>query len=200
MSKRKPSTDLYPSSLLLEAHKVLGEEFSRLPERIQIGYVTTFWNHSNIIKHNKHNRKPDSFPMGEKEVSRNFTDPKNFKAVNSNGYYLKAKRTRHGTIDGQYVLLRNEQEGASSYPPTKWINKTISAFQSWSEGGVKGCLNGYQLSPKIQQLVDEWFEKPKEVISESIGMVNRNGVSALEIASYYGGAINRDKSRVPKKN
>ena len=199
MSKRKPSTDLYPSSLLLEAHKVLGEEFSRLPERIQIGYATTFWNHSNIIKHNKHNRKPDSFPMGEKEVSRNFTDPRNFRKVNDNGYALRPKRTRWGSTETKYILCKDRTGGATSYPPTKWLNKTIEAFQSWSEGGVKGCLNGYQLSPKIQQLVDEWFEKPKEAISASRGMVNRNGLSALEISSHYGGAIIRDISRVSKR-
>ncbi len=199
MSKRKPSTDLYPSSLLLEAHKVLGEEFSRLPKRIQIGYTTTFWNHSNIIKHNKHNRKPDSFPMGEKEVSRNFTDPRNFRKVNDNGYALRPKRTRWGSTETKYILCKDRTGGATSYPPTKWLNKTIEAFQSWSEGGVKGCLNGYQLSPKIQQLVDEWFEKPKEAISASRGMVNRNGLSALEISSHYGGAIIRDISRVSKR-
>ena len=199
MSKRKPSTDLYPSSLLLEAHKVLGEEFSRLPKRIQIGYTTTFWNHSNIIKHNKHNRKPDSFPMGEKEVSRNFTDPRNFRKVNDNGYALRPKRTRWGSTETKYILCKDRTGGATSYPPTKWLNKTIEAFQSWSEGGVKGCLNGYQLSPKIQQLVDEWFEKPKEAISESRGMVNRDGVPAIEIASHYGGAIIRDISRVSKR-
>ena len=200
MSKRNPSTDLYPSSLLLEAQQVLGEEFSRLPKRIQTGYAITFWNHNNIIRHNKHNRRADSFPMGQKEIARNFTDPRNFKAVNDKGYYLIVKRTRHGTIDGQYALKRKKQEGATFYPPTKWLKKTIDAFEGWSEVGLIGSRNGYQLTPKIQELVDDWFKKPIEAISESIGMVNRDGVSALEIASYYGGAINRDKSRVPKKN
>ena len=199
MSKRKPSTDLYPSSLLLEAHKVLGEEFSRLPKRIQIGYATTFWNHSNIIKHNKHNRKPDSFAMGEKEVSRNFTDPRDFRKVNDNGYSLRPKRTRHGSIESKNILCKERTGGATTYPPTKWLKKTVDAFKGWSEVGLIGSRNGYQLTPKIQELVDDWFKKPIEEISESIGMVNRDGVSALEIASYYGGAINGDKSRVPKR-
>jgi len=82
-SLKQPITDLFPHSLQLEAQQVLGEEFSRLPKRIQTGYTTPFWH--------------------------------------------------HGTIDGQYVLLRKEQEGATSYPPTTWINKIISAFQ----GGVR---------------------------------------------------------------
>ena len=175
MSKRKPSTDLYPSSLLLEAQQVLGEEFSRLPKRIQTGYTNVFWQHANIIKHNKHNRKPDSFPMGTEEVSRNFTDPRDFRKVNDNGYSLRPKRTRWGSTETKYMLCKEQTGGATSYPATKWINKTVEAFESSSERRVKGTLNGFQLSPKIQQLVDEWFKKPKEAISESKGMVNRNG-------------------------
>ena len=87
MRKPKPPLiDLFPHSLQLEAQQVLGEEFSRLPKRIQTGYTNAFWQHSNIIKHNKHNRQPDSFPMGTEEVSRNFTDPRDFRKVNDNGY------------------------------------------------------------------------------------------------------------------
>jgi hypothetical protein len=132
--------------------------------------------------------------MGTEEVSRNFTDPRDFRKVNDNGYSLRPKRTRHGSTESKYMLCKDRTGGATSYPPTKWINKTIRAFESWSEGGVKGTLNGYQLSPKIQKLVDDWFEKPIEAISESKGMINRNGESAQEIASNYGGAIIRDIS------
>ena len=193
MSKPKPPLiDLFPHSLQLEAQQVLGEEFSKLPKRIQTGYTTAFWQHSNIIKHNKHNRQPDSFPMGAEEVSRNFTDPRDFRKVNDNGYSLRPKRTRHGSTESKYMLCKEQTGGATSYPATKWINKTVRAFDSWST--VKGTLNGYQLSPKIQQLVDDWFEKPIEAISESKGMINRNGESAQEIASNYGGAIIRDVS------
>ena len=195
MSKPKPPLiDLFPHSLQLEAQQVLGEEFSKLPKRIQTGYTTAFWQHSNIIKHNKHNRQPDSFPMGTEEVSRNFTDPRDFRKVNDNGYALRPKRTRWGSTETIFMLCKDRTGGATSYPATKWINKTVEAFQSWSEGGVKGALNGFQLSPKIQQLVDDWFEKPIEAISESKGMINRNGESAQEIASNYGGAIIRDIS------
>jgi len=199
LSKRKPSTDLYPSSLLLEAHKVLGEEFSRLPKRIQTGYTTTFWNHSNIIKQKKHNRKPDSFAMGEKEVSRNFTDPRDFRKVNDNGYSLRPKRTRHGSIESKNILCKERTGGATSYPPTKWLDSTAVAFSGGRKAFIKGSKNGFQLSPKIQQLVDDWFEKPIEEISVSKGMVNRYGESALEIAKDYGGAIIRDISKVPKR-
>ena len=199
MSKRKPSTDLYPSSLLREAHKVLGEEFSRLPERIQIGYASTFWNHSNIIKHNQHNRKPDSFAMGKKEIVLNFTDPRDFRKVNDNGYSLRPKRTRHGSIESKNILCKERTGGAATYPPTKWLDSTAVAFSGGRNSFIKGSKNGFQLSPKIQQLVDDWFEKPIEEISSSKGMVNRNGESVLEIASNNGGAVIRDISRVPKR-
>ena len=199
MSKSNlPLIDLFPHSLQLEAQQVLGEEFSRLPKRIQTGYTTAFWQHSNIIKHNKHNRQPDSFPMGTEEVSRNFTDPRDFRKVNDNGYALRPKRTRWGSTETIFMLCKDRTGGATSYPATKWINKTVRAFESWSEGGVKGTLNGYQLSPKIQKLVDDWFEKPIEAISESKGMINRNGESAQEIASNYGGAIIREISSTSK--
>ena len=200
IKNKQPLTELFPHSLQLELQKVLGEEFSRFPKRIQTGYTNAFWQHANIIKHNKHNRRPDSFPMGAPEVTRNFSDPKLFRKVNDNGYALRPKRTRHGQIDSQYTFCKDASGGATSYPPTRWIIKTVEAFESWSEGGVKGTLNGFQLSPKIQQLVDEWFEKPIDAISESRGMVNRNGESAQEIASRYGGgAIIRDISRTSKR-
>jgi hypothetical protein len=191
---KHPLIDLFPHSLQLEAEQVLGEEFIRLPKRKKTGYTNAFWQHANIIKHNKHNRKPDSFPMGEKEITRNFTDPKDFNSINNRGYYLRPRKTRHYVLNGQYVLSRKMYKGATYYPPTNWIIKTIEAFESWSEGGVQGCMNGYQLSPKVQKLVDDWFEKPIEAISESRGMVNRNGESAQEIASFYEGAIVRDIS------
>ena len=200
MSKRKPSTDLYPSSLLLEAHKVLGEEFSRLPKRIQTGYAITFWNHNNIIRHNKHNRRADSFSMGQKEIARNFTDPRDFRKVNDNGYSLRPKRTRHGSIESKNILCKERTGGATTYPPTKWLVSTAVAFSGGRKSFIKGSKNGFQLSPKIQKLVDDWFEKPIEEICASKGMVNRYGKSALEIASDYGGgAIIRDISRVPNK-
>ena len=111
MSKRKPSTDLYPSSLLIEAQQVLGEEFFRLPKRIQTGYAITFWNHNNIIRHNKHNRRADSFSMGQKEIARNFTDPRDFRKVNDNGYSLRPKRTRHGSIESKNILCKERTGG-----------------------------------------------------------------------------------------
>ena len=102
-NRKPPSTDLYPSSLLNESQKTLGEEFTRLPKRIQTGYTLVFWNHSGLIRHNTHNRRPDSFPMDTMERARYFTDPRNFNAVNDNGYYLRLKST------GEYALRRKDE-------------------------------------------------------------------------------------------
>ena len=191
-NRKPPSTDLFPSSLLAESQRVLGEEFSRLPKRIQTGYTLVFWNHSGLIRHNTHNRRPDSFPMDTKERARYFTDPRNFNAVNDNGYYLRLKST------GEYALRRKDEEGAIFHQPTNWLIKTIEAFVGWKKVGVTGSKNGYQLTPKIQGLVDDWFEKPRGALIEPIGLVNRNGDSASKIAKHFGGAICRDKSKTSK--
>ena len=199
MRKRKPSTDLFPSSLLTESQRVLEEEFTRLPNRIQTGYTLVFWNHNELIRHNTHNRRTDSFPMDTEEVTHYFADPRNFRAVNDNGYYLNQKNTRHGIIEGQYALLRKEAKGVMYCEPTKWIIKTIDAFQSWSEVGVIGTKNGYILDSKVKRFVDAWIAQTESELPKQRGMINRRGDSAKQIAKYYGGAIRRDLSKVSKR-
>jgi hypothetical protein len=137
--------------------------------------------------------------MGKKEIVRNFTDPRDFRKVNDNGYSLRPKRTRHGSIESKNILCKESTGGATTYPPTKWLDNTAPAFSGGRKAFIKGSKNGFQLSPKIQQLVDDWRVKSNEEISESKGMVNRNGESVHEIAPYYGGAIIRDISRVSKR-
>ncbi len=153
MKQRKPpSTDLFPSSLLTESQIFLEEEFTKLPKRIQTGYTLVFWNHSGLIRHNTHNRRADSFPMDTKERTRYFTDPRNFNAVNDNDYYLRLKST------GEYALHRREEDGAIFHEPTKWLIKTIYAFEGRKKIGVIGSKNGYQLTPKIQGLIFSYRE------------------------------------------
>jgi len=190
----KPDLDFYPKSLFSEVSKELGSEFDRLPKRIQTGYTKVFWCHNGIIRHNQHNRNPDSFAMSRDEVNRNFTDHRDFKAVNNRGYYLRPKSNKYGVVDNQYVLERKEVEGAVKYQPTEWTIKTVKAFQSWKEGGVAGCKNGYKLLPKISDLVDTWHAKSAQELGDDVGFVNHKGESILEIAAKLGGAISRDKS------
>jgi hypothetical protein len=133
------------------------------------------------------------------ERTRYFTDPRNFNAVNDNGYYLKQKNTRHGIIEGQYALLRKEAKEAIYCEPTKWIIKTIDAFQGWSEAGVIGTKNGYILDSKVKRFVDTWIVQKESELPKQRGMINRQGDSAKQIADYYGGAIRRNLSKVSKR-
>ena len=187
----KPDLDFYPKSLLSELTKVLGSEFVRLPRRIQVGYSNIFWSHSGIIRHNHHRKRSDSFAMDNKELDRHFTDFRNFKAVNSKGYYLKpSKRPK---VD-KYLLRRKDEEGAVKYKPTGWLIKTVAGHQSWKPLGVKGSKNGYKFTPKICDLVDTWHTKLKEELGEEAGFVNYKGETPLEVGAKLGGAIYRDKS------
>ena len=197
-NRKPPSTDLFPSSLLSESQKVLGEQFTKLPRKIQTGYTLAFWNHSGLIRNNTHNRRSDSFSMNSSEVSRYFTDPRDLRAVNDNGYYLRHKYTLWGVIEGQYVVLRKDEEGAWHCEPTKWIIKTIEAFEGRSRLGVIGSYNGYILDTEIQRFIDAWFTQPESELPQIRGMVNSKGDSANQIANYFGGAICRSLSKVSK--
>jgi len=186
-----PDLDFYPKSLLSELNKVLGGEFVRLTRRIKVGYSNVFWSHSGIIRHNHHRKRSDSFAMDNKELDRYFTDFRNFKAVNSKGYYLKpSKRPK---VD-KYLLRRKDEEGAVKYEPTDWLIKTVEGHQSWKPLGVKGCKNGYKFTPKICDLVGTWHTKLKEELCGEVGFVNYKGETPLEVGAKLGGAIYRDKS------
>ena len=198
-NRKPPSTDLFPSSLLYESQQVLGEQFTKLPHKIQTGYTLVFWNHSGLIRHNTHNRRADSFPMDNVDVSRYFTDPRDFRAVNDNGYFLRPKYTLHGAIKGRYVLSRKAEEESAHYEPTKWVIKTIMAFEGRSKLGVTGSKNGFILDSSIKSFIDTWFTKEESEISEHRGMINSRGDSAKEIANLLGGAIHRNLSRVTKR-
>ena len=134
--------------------------------------------------------------MDNIEVSRYFTDPRDFRAVNDNGYFLRPKYTRHGAIEESYVLSRTKVEGSAHYEPSKWIIKTIEAFQGWAEAGVIGVKNGYILDPEVKSFIDAWFEADIRVNG---GMVNHKGDSANKIANYFGGAIHRNLSSITKR-
>ena len=149
MNQKKPKkiksidTDYFPNTLLEYTRNTLGEQFTSLPKRIQVGYVVVFYNHYSITKSNQHNRDPESWVMGLKEVSRYFTDARDFRAVNNKGYYLKPKSNRYGSIKNQYTLKRKHEPGAMKRQPTNWIVKTVAAFKGVNN--TPGCMNGFQL-------------------------------------------------------
>jgi len=181
--------DVYSKSLLSEASKEFGNEFDRLPKRIQTGYIKVFHNHSGIIRHNQHIKKPDSFVMCEEEVQRYFTDRKMFRAVNDTGYWL---RPNQRPKTDKYVLRLKEEDGAIECDATGWIIKTIMSSQG--SGSGTGYCNGYQLSPEVRDLVAACHAKSDDELGKERGFVNHKGESILEIAAKLGGAISRDKS------
>jgi len=195
----RTNLDFYPKSLLKEAKITLGEEFSRLPNRIQTGYIQIIWDHSEVIKYNQHNRDPSSFALGNEELSNCFTDFRNFKAVNTNGYYLRPKSNRYGLLEGQYVLSRKQVEGSIEHKPTNWLIKTQEGFQGWKEVGVVGSKNGYKMSNNINHLLDNWYNKSLDNTKEESGFVNNKNETLEEIETKIGGGINRDKSNINKE-
>jgi len=191
--------DLYPKSLFAEVSKVLGDEFNRLPKKIQTGYVNTFWCHNGLIRHNQHNKDPDSFVFGRQEIERNFTNHKNFNAVNHKGYYLRPKSNRYGVIENQYVLERKEVKNSIKYDPTNWTIRTKGAYEGWKEGGIVGSKSGYKLSPKVKEIITHWDSKTEEELGDEVGFVNHKGESILELGAKLGGGVYRDKSDTPSE-
>jgi len=190
VSKRKFDTDFFPAALISEATKVLEEEFSNLPFRYQAGFVNIFWNHSDVIRYNKHSKELDSFKMCRDEVERYFVDQKNFRAVNDNGYYLGFKRTKHGISDKPMLSLK-EVSGSPKHNPTRWIKKTYEAHGNGSGGGQ--CA-GYKLSSKAGKMMNEWKLRAMAQQSNPQGMVNYKGKRIEDVAKNNGGGITRQLS------
>jgi hypothetical protein len=188
---KKINLNFFPVSLLSESHKVLGDEFLKLTDRIQTGYVKVFWNHCGIIKKNRHKKRKDSFAMGRKEVESNFTEAKDFVAINDNGYYLVPFTTRHGVSENRYKVRRKYEDGSIYCKPTDWLVRTVAAANG-------RYVNGFKLSPKINSLMSGWHVEPKVVDDKPLGFVNSDGESIIDVVNQNGGAIFRDKSKTPK--
>lgn len=186
---KKLDLNFFPASLLTESHKVLGDEFTKLTNRIQTGYVKVFWNHYGTIKKNKHKKRKDSFAMGRKEVESNFTEAKDFAAVNDNGYYLVPFETKHGVSENRYKVRRQDEDGSIYCEPTGWLVRTVAAANG-------RYVNGFKLSPKINELMSNWYVEP--VDDKPRGFVNSNGASITDVVNRNGGAVFRTRSRVPK--
>jgi hypothetical protein len=197
MTKNKSiDVDYFPNSLLEYTRNTFGKQFTDLPKRIQTGYIKVFYNHYSIIKSNQHNRDPESWAMGRSEVSRYFTDPKDFRAVNDKGYYLKPKSNRHGPIENAYTLKRKAEPDAIKHQPTNWVIKTVEAFQGTNN--TPGCMNGYRLQPAIIKMVLDWVDKlPEHLINQRHIRNNRNDL-ITDFDQNYEGSIIRTISDTDK--
>jgi len=185
-----------PRSLLNEAREVLGEEFCRLTHRYQVGYIDIFWNNYGLNRSNRHSKCLDSFKMSREYVTRFFSDQKNFRAVNNNGYYLGLKGVRLGSSN-KVSFSRKHKEGYTRYEPTNWVLLTCPAH-----GGenVVGRHAGYQLAPKVVEMMENWLIKQlADEDGEAQGVINLNGDRVEVVAKGYGGGIARDVSKVRSK-
>ncbi len=189
---KKLDLNFFPSSLLSESRKVLGNEFTKLTSRIQTGYVKIFWNHYGLIGKNRHKKDKESFAMGGDEVQSNFTDARDFRAVNDTGYYLTPFRTKHGASDNRYSVTRDKRDGSTYCLPTEWVIKTVESSPKDKN------YNGYKLSDKINNLMNDWYIRPDDKNNEHQGFVNSKGESINDLADANGGAVFRDKSNTSK--
>ena len=197
MKRQNLDTEFIPYSLLKEAGEVLGEEFSRLTHRHQVGYLIIFWDNFAINRNNQHNKQLDSFVMCRKEIVRFFVDQRNFRAINDTGYYLGHKRTRHG-LSSKVSFSRSKADGYARYEPTEWVEQTFIAHGNNTGGGR---CNGFKLAPKVARMMESWVARQltDDGKEEPQGMVNMYGDKVEDVAKKYGGGIVRDKSKVPKK-
>jgi len=186
---KKLDLNFFPSSLLSETSNVFGKEFDNLTNRIQTGYVKVFWNHYGLIGKNRHKKDKESFAMGGDEVKFNFTDSRDFRAVNDTGYYLTPFRTKHGVIDNRYSVTRRKQDGSTYCEPTKWVVKTVESSPKDRN------YNGYKLSDKVNTLMDEWYVKPNNESGNNQGFINSKGETINDLVDTNGGAVFRDKSK-----
>ena len=197
MKRQNLDTEFIPYSLLKEAREVLGEEFSRLTNRHQVGYVDIFWNNYGITRSNQHSKQLDSFKMPRDNVNRFFVDQRDFRAVNNKGYYLGLKGVRLGVSD-KVSFSRKEKDGYVRHEPTLWVDKTFNAY---GRAGSKtpGQCCAYRLAPKVAKMMDGWFTKQlAEDDEEPQGMVNIHGDKVEDVAKEYGGGIVREVSKVSK--
>ena len=197
MTKNKSSsidTYYFPNSLLEYIRNILDKQFTDLPIRIQTGYIKVFYHHYNVIKSNQHNRDSESWAMGLKEVTRYFTDPRDFRAVNNKGYYLKPKNNRYGLIENQYTLKRKAEPNAIKHQPTNWVIKTVEAFKGTNN--TIGCMNGFQLHPQIVQIVIDWVEKLPAYLNDQRYIRNNRNDLIADFDQINQGSIVRTKSNI----
>jgi len=199
MTKKKLiNTNYFSKSLFEAARNTLGQTFDRLPDRIQTGYASLFYNHHSIFKKNQHNKDSESMTIDADEMCQYFRDQRLFNAVNTNGYWLRLKRTVHGAREEKYALTTVPKYGFGSivFPnqPTEWVVKTFNAYEGMF--GKKGHTNGYKLSPSIQHMATQWLNDTLEGNNDCHDIVNKNGQSIKDFDSNHNGAIVRNESSV----
>ena len=146
-----------PNSLLEAAKDSLGLSFQILPKRIQLGYLAMFLGNRYITEANQHKTFADSFKIGKAELGKLFGDYRRFRSVNHNGFYMKPRKTKSKTDQGLLSLCKSEDVGAVYYEPLELVVQTYKGHNAESE---KGLLSAYQLTDRVQLLMDNWIDNP----------------------------------------
>ena len=164
-----------PLSLLYRLRNSLGDEFCKLPKRLQEGYTALLWNNLSVTDANRHTQKEDSWKVSTKELKALFGDDQVFRDVNTNGYYMNPKRTSHGDREGHFKVCRFDDIGAVEHPATGWV---ISVFTGYGASRIagKGIFSAYQVAPNVQAILDEWSDSSKslECIPSGFGISYSN--------------------------
>jgi hypothetical protein len=156
MSTQKNKRYQFPHSLLAHLKATLGDRFTVLPERVQKGYTTLLWNNQYITKANRHEKEAASWKTSAKTLKLLFGDPQIFRDVNTNGFYMNPNRS---TLKTRFKICRADDQDATYYPPSDWVNVTFVGYGPTN--GRKGVLSGYQTSPDILKILEDWSEPVK---------------------------------------
>ena len=197
--KIKSSTtdfDYFSKSLYLEAESQLGSEFCNLPLRIRTGYIKAFFYNQSISRNNRHVDHAESFTMNAKTTKRFFGKRQLFNEVNNNGYWLRPMNGKHGAVAGKYVVCKKTHEDSNECKPTKWLIKRRYARQTSSHYGIPGHANGYELSPKIVELISIWQTKltNSKYKTDEAALVDGKLNNIYDNEKLKKGAIVRDKT------
>jgi len=165
----------FPHSLLAHLKDALGDRFTDLPERVQKGYTTLLWNNQYITKANRHTKDSASWKTSAETLKLLFGDPQTFRDVNTNGFYMNPNRS---TLKTRFKICREDDQDATYYPPTDWVNVTFVGYGP--SNGRKGVLSGYQTSPDILGILEDWSEKAVLDKSQPSGFnINIRGIEDL---------------------
>jgi len=165
----------FPHSLLAHLKAALGDRFTVLPERVQKGYTTLLWNNQYIANANRHTKDSASWKTSAKTLKLLFGDPQIFRDVNTNGFYMSPNKS---TLKTRFKICREDDQDATYYPPTEWVKVTFTGYAATS--GRKGVLSGYQTSPEILKILEDWSEKAVLDESQPSGFdINIRGIEDL---------------------
>jgi len=186
-----------PNSLLELAKDQLGPEFSKLPKRIQSGYIALFLGNRHVEEKNQHKTHLDCFKLGSDDLVRLFGSAQTFRNVNQNGYCMKSRRTNSTTDQGKFTYCKScNEEGAKHYPPLALAIQVYTGHNS-KQDNDKGLLSAYQLTNQVTELIDTWLGLPM-TYNKNLRFVTDLKGKLFDSNDLYAKGINRRRSTVPE--